>query len=304
MTGGPADEWVFGVLPPHVPPRRTDGRRQRPGRWWRRRRSPRRRASAGRPGVAVQRRGRVQRLRGRHQPVAATSPRRSGAAERVEALDRRRTRRTAGRSSRTSSRRARGRARSRVAHDRERLPSIARWKVSATIRAPTPRAGRRSARPRAGRRTTAASASASASFSAAVRWSSSAPPLPSRICALVSGGHVDALALERAAATICWPLASLTMLARVRLRKARLRRRSSTGIDGRAAERARRQVLQRVGEPGVDPHRVVDVPLRARRAPGGRPPGSRTSAASRRSSCWAAGARRRGRRRAPEKSNM
>ena len=57
------------------------------------------------------------------------------------------------------------------------------------------------------------------------------------------------------------------MLARVRLRNARLRRRSSSGIDGLPAERAGRQVAERVREPGVDAHRVVDVAA-GRRQPG------------------------------------
>ena len=42
---------------------------------------------------------------------------------------------------------------------------------------------------------------------------------------------------------------------------------------------------QRVGQPGVDPHRVVDVAVAARQRRAGRRPGSRTSAASRRASC-------------------
>jgi hypothetical protein len=52
------------------------------------------------------------------------------------------------------------------------------------------------------------------------------------IWALVSGLMATPLFTSRA--TICWPLASCTMFARVRLRKARLRRRSSNGIESRA----------------------------------------------------------------------
>ena len=68
-----------------------------------------------------------------------------------------------------------------------------------------------------------------ASFWAAVNPVSTAPPEPVRISALVSGVDRDTEVDQLWA--ICWPLASLTILARVRLRNAKLRRRSLKPIE-------------------------------------------------------------------------
>jgi hypothetical protein len=67
--------------------------------------------------------------------------------------------------------------------------------------------------------------------------------------------------LLRRNVTICWPVASLTMFARVRLRKARF-----------ASGREARQELERVDDARVDPHRLVELRRRhaERRVPAGR----------------------------------
>src|SRR5215207_5309004 len=58
------------------------------------------------------------------------------------------------------------------------------------------------------------------------------PPRPSRIWALVSFVRLTPLLLRKVA--ICWPVASVTIFARSRLRKARLRSGSLNGIDAGA----------------------------------------------------------------------
>ena len=120
-----------------------------------------------------------------------------------------------------------------------------------------------------------------------------APPSPSRICALVSG--VTATPLDCRRAAMPCPVASSTIFARARLRKARLASMSSRG--GRLAPKdPGGSSLERVRQQRVDPPGAVE--LRSP-APSARPARTRTGGASRRSSCSAAAHRRRGRRSCP-----
>ena len=202
-----------------------------------------------------------------------------------------------------SSRTAQGRPEVRLPHDGEAAAlhrPVERLRDDPRADAPQPAVV--PSPPPAGCRTTAASASTTASF---CRGASGGRAWHRRCPGGSAPGqrqHVDALAL-RSSATICWPLASLTIDRPGQVAEGQVAAPVVERDAGRAAERARRQVLQRVGQQRVDPLRPVDAAGRVP-APDGHRPGSRTSAASPRASCSAAGPRHRGRRRAAENWNM